>query len=305
MAATLLGKINTGNAGTNELAVDYIVGISAESDWNSALAASGLPACGSVHPSRAGYYAIDISARPANEQNHYRAIVTVRYQPTQVSTKATAPWLEAATYTVADRPQAFYDGKYYDTTTSTWVPNTNSAGEFYDPTQPREIYLLEIVISAAKEAASWTPSNFDAARGKVNSASVTVCGRVCAAYCLKLTGLTYTKKYWLNPTSTLLEAYYDVTWTVTKHPETWKLAQFDCGFRVKGDDGKWKAITEPNSATPAIPSRVPVTRLAKLNKAGAAMSDEDQANPAKGEFLDGRLFCETYAFVGLALPAGE
>lgn len=304
MAATLLGKLNSGSAGSNELVVEYIVGISAESDWNSALTATGLPAFGEVHPGRAGYYAIDINARPANEQNHYRAIVTVRYQPAQVSLKPTAPWNDPATYVVNDRPQAWYDGKYYDTTAAAWKLNTNSAGDIYDPTQPREIYMLEIAVTACKQASVWTPSSFDAARGKVNSDQITICGRTCAQYYIKLVAMPYSKKYWLNPATTLLEAYYEVTFVLLYHPQGWKMEQLDAGFREKDSTtNKLKMIQETDPADTSK-KRI-VQRMAKLNGSGASMSETDQADPTKFTYLPGRLFCETYAFSGLGLPTGE
>ncbi len=305
MGATIIGRLNSGLSGTNEIVDEYIVAISSESNWNSALGAPGLPVFGAVHGSRSGYYVMDITARPANEFNHYRSIVSVRYQPVkaQVSVSPTAPWDEPSSYSASTRAEAFYDGKYFDTDSNSWEMNANSAGDIYDPTQPREIHITEIVINMAKEAAGFSPAFLTDYSGKVNDGYLMVCGFSCVAYDLKLVGVSYNKKYWLNPSTGVLEAYFDITISIHKHPDSWKMAQLDAGFRQKNSDtGKLEMIMEPDPMN-KNKDRI-VQRMVKLDGNGRAMSSEDQADPETFTYLPPRLFSATANFSALNLPSG-
>lgn len=303
MAATLIGILPSGDASDSDLTIDYRVRVSAESDWNSALAASGLPTFGSEHATRKGYYAKTARARQENPVNHYMAVVSIRYETFSVNESATAPWDDPATYSTRYVEIEICDGKYYDPDgAGAWKPNTNSAGDWFNPAVARSRFAVELTINIARQASAWSPATFDAAVGCVNSAAITICGRAGAAYQWRLMNMPHSKRYWKNPATSLLEAYYDVSYVVLGDAETHRLVQLDMGFQDKMNGGKLQPITRNRLAYNKDTNNDIVQELTKLNGSGIAESEINCADVTIIRELPARLFTNTYAFADLGLP---
>ena len=295
---TLIGQLISGDSSDRDLTIDYRVRVAVEGDWNSAINASGLPAFNSEHTSRKGYYARKYRCRAENAQNHYMAIVSIIYESIgEVNESATAPWLEPDTFTSDDVEIKVADGRYWDTDNQVWVLSTNSAGTPYNPPIERSRYVEKLTISACREADGWSPATFKAFLGFTNSDTVTIFGRVCTADMAKLISLPYQKKWWKNPATSLLEAYYDVQIIIVIDPETHAIELLDCGFSQKNGDDELEPIKDKDGNN--------TQDLIGLDGNGVALSLKFRTDPDKYQYLEKRLFNQQFSMSTLDLPEAE
>ena len=270
MANTLLGKTTLGDIGTGTFSDVYQVKLETPGDWASALTTTGIPRQGAVHPTKTTYEVRNVRAAQWREGHPDLAAVTVTYAPKtgcDLAERSTAPWDDAAEWEVQDQACEVYDGKYFDPATSTWIYNNNSAGDPFDPPQPRVRYTELLVITQKFQLSTVSPAALSAYRGKVNSDAVTILARssTAGAYNFLIRGIRSRKAQWLDTSAApaVLKPYIIVVWEIEYDPEGHAIAQLDIGYQYKATDGKLYPILETPEPGSTIAKRI--TRPYRLN----------------------------------------